>query len=89
MIDINGIKTSIRQYILSSVNIRKMDDDDNLFESGIVNSLFAVQLMTYLEKAFSIEVTMEDLSIDNFKSINAASSFVVRKQQLLKGIISV
>jgi acyl carrier protein len=73
-------KETIKNFILDSINIPELDDDDNLFESGIVNSLFAVQLMTFLEKAFNIEVTMDDLSMDNFESINATSSFVQKKQ---------
>ena len=75
----NGIKEAVRRFILSSINITHLDDDDNLFESGIVNSLFAVQLMTFIEKTFAIEVGMDDLDIENFKSLNAAAAFVVRK----------
>jgi methoxymalonate biosynthesis acyl carrier protein len=77
------VKSTIRNFILGSVNIQDLDDDDNLFESGIVNSLFAVQLMTYLEKTFSIEVTMDDLSIENFESVNSTSSFVLNKKDLI------
>ena len=73
------VKESIKDFILDSINIPDLDDDDNLFESGIVNSLFAVQLITYLEKSFNIEVTMEDLDIKNFQSINSTSSFVIQK----------
>jgi len=73
-------KETIRNFILDSINIPGLNDDDNLFESGIVNSLFAVQLMTFLEKSFNIEVTMDDLSMENFESVNATSSFVERKQ---------
>ncbi len=72
-------KETIRNFILDSINIPDLNDDDNLFESGIVNSLFAVQLMTFLEKSFNIEVTMDDLSMDNFESINATSTFVQKK----------
>ena len=75
----NGIKETVKRFILSSINFTHLDDDDNLFESGIVNSLFAVQLMTFIEKTFAIEVGMDDLEIDNFKSLNAAAAFVVRK----------
>ena len=74
-----GVKETVRGFILRSITIRKLDDDDNLFESGIVNSLFAVQLMTFIEKTFAIEVGMDDLDIDNFKSLNAASAFVLKK----------
>ena len=73
-------KETIRNFILDSINIPDLKDDDNLFESGIVNSLFAVQLMTFLEKSFNIEVTMDDLSMENFESVNSTSSFVERKQ---------
>jgi methoxymalonate biosynthesis acyl carrier protein len=75
-----SVKETIRNFILDSINIPNLTDDDNLFESGIVNSLFAVQLMTFIEKSFNIEVTMDDLSMENFESVNATSSFVERKQ---------
>ena len=58
----------------------RLDDDANLFESGIVNSLFAVQLMTFVEKTFGIEVDMDDLDIENFKSLDATTAFVLRKK---------
>jgi acyl carrier protein len=75
----NGIKETVKRFILSSINFTLLEDDDNLFESGIVNSLFAVQLMTFIEKTFSIEVGMDDLDIENFKSLNATTAFVLKK----------
>lgn len=75
----NGIRETVKRFILSSINIAHLDDDANLFESGIVNSLFAVQLMTFIEKTFVIEVGMDDLDIENFKSLNAATAFVMKK----------
>lgn len=73
-------RTKIRAFILSSINLPDLADDDNLFESGIVNSLFAVELMTFLEKTFAIEVTPDDLDIANFQSIDACADFVARKK---------
>ena len=75
----NGIKETVKRFILSSINFTHLDDDDNLFESGIVNSLFAIQLMTFIEKTFSIEVEMDDMDIENFKSLNATAAFVLKK----------
>lgn len=75
----NGIKEAVKGFILRSINIPQLDDDDDLFASGIANSLFAVQLMTFIEKTFCIEVGMDDLEIENFKSLNAMTAFVVRK----------
>jgi acyl carrier protein len=74
-----GIKETVRDFILRSIIIRKLDDDDNLFESGIVNSLFAVQLLTFIERTFAIEVGIDDMDVENFKSLNATTAFVLRK----------
>jgi methoxymalonate biosynthesis acyl carrier protein len=77
--DPNAVKATIRGFILSSIAVPDLDDDANLFESGIVNSLFAVQLMTFIEKTFAIEMGMDDLDIENFKSLNATTGFVLRR----------
>jgi len=72
----------IRGYILENISIEKLNDDFDIFEAGIVNSLFAIELMTFLEKTFSIKVTMDDLDMENFKSVNASSHFVQRKKEV-------
>jgi acyl carrier protein len=77
--DKTDIKQALREFIARSVRIAVLDDDDDLFESGIVNSLFAVQLMTFVERRFGIEVAEEDLELDNFRSLNATTGFVLRK----------
>jgi methoxymalonate biosynthesis acyl carrier protein len=77
--DRTQIKQALREFILRSARIPALGDDEDLFESGIVNSLFAVRLMTFVEKTFAIEVAMEDLEIDNFRSLNATTGFVLRK----------
>jgi acyl carrier protein len=74
------VKETIRRFILSSIRMARLDDDANLFESGVANSLFAVQLMTFVEKTFAIDVDMDDLDIENFKSVNATTVFVLRKK---------
>jgi acyl carrier protein len=76
------VTDAVRSFISASVNIRDLDEDENLFESGIVNSLFAVQLMTFIERTFGIEVGPDDLDIENFKSLNATAAFVNRKSQV-------
>jgi acyl carrier protein len=74
------VRETVSNFLLSSTNIADLNNDDDLFESGIVNSLFAVQLMTFLEKTFRLEIGMDDLDIENFKSVNATTAFVVKKK---------
>ena len=73
------IKGRIKEFIFRAVNAFHLGDDDNLFESGIVNSLFAIQLLTFIEKTFAIEVDSDDLDMKNFRSLNATAAFVSAK----------
>ena len=74
-----SVKETVRQFILSSINIPDLRDDDDLFELGIANSLFAIQLMTFIEKTYALEVEMEDLDIENFQALSASTAFVMKK----------
>lgn len=78
--DPRDIKESIRAFVRRSLATADLDDDTDLFATGIANSLFAVQLMTFIEKTFAVEVEMDDLEFDHFKSLNATTAFVVRKR---------
>lgn len=73
------VKETLRQFVTRSINFPDLADDDDLFESGLVNSLFAIQLMTFIEKTFGVEVESDDLDIKNFRSLDAATSFVLKK----------
>ena len=78
------VRASVRAFVLSAINVMNLGDDDDLFESGLANSLFAIQLMTFIEKTFGIEVGIDDLDIDNFKSLNATTAFVMSKRVQLR-----
>jgi acyl carrier protein len=56
-----------------------VEDDEDLFASGLVNSLFAMQLVLFVEKEFNIQVENQDLDIANFRSVNAITSFIQNK----------
>jgi methoxymalonate biosynthesis acyl carrier protein len=72
------VKEKIRAFLSRYVK-SQVEDDLNLFNSGLVNSLFAMQLVLYVEKQFNIKVENEDLDLKNFNSVNAISEFVCRK----------
>jgi methoxymalonate biosynthesis acyl carrier protein len=56
--------------------------DHDLFASGLVSSLFAMELVVYLEKAFSIGIVGSDLKLDNFRTIERMAALVSRLQDL-------
>ncbi len=77
------MREKIRAYVQSNLNVFDPDvefsDADNIFQSGLVNSLFAVQLIAFLEKEFSIKIANQDMQISNFSSVDKMVEFVEQK----------
>jgi acyl carrier protein len=64
---------------------QEIPDDQDMFASGLVNSLFAMTLVAYLESEFAITIESEDLDRDNFRTVDAISGFVARKRSVVVG----
>ena len=75
-------KDVITNFILGHFPLakkRNIKDDDHLLEAGIVDSLGVLELVTFLERGFKITVLDDELTPENFKSIDSLVSFVWRK----------
>jgi acyl carrier protein len=56
------------------------DDDASLLEAGIVDSIGVMELVTFVDKTYKITVPPEDISPDNFDSINRLANYIRLKQ---------
>jgi acyl carrier protein len=72
-------KVKIKNFLSRHIQNQNLQDDIDIFASGFVNSLFAMQLVLFVEGEFSIQLGSEDLDLDNFRSINALANLVERK----------
>ncbi|WP_218923295.1 acyl carrier protein [Bacillus wiedmannii] len=74
-----NIRTDLKGFLLTHINSRDLRDNDDIFSLGYVNSLFAMELIMFIEKNFSISIGREDLEIDNFRTVDALVKLVERK----------
>jgi methoxymalonate biosynthesis acyl carrier protein len=72
----NDTKARIRQFLSQHMQADELADQDDFFKKGYVNSLFAMQLVLFVENEFGCEVPDEDLSIKNFCSVDAIADYV-------------
>lgn len=72
------VNRRIRQYFSQTIPVEIADDED-IFQRAVVDSLFAIQLVGFVEQEFSISVEPTDLDINNFCSVSALTRFVKRK----------
>lgn len=73
------IKTCTRAFLGKFFKAIEVQDDDDIFAMGFVNSLFAMQLVLFIEKEFGMSVEDEDLNIDNFRTINTITELIKGK----------
>ena len=76
---IDQIRSRTQAFIARHFKSDNLKDDDDIFALGFVNSLFAMQLVMFVEKEFGMTIDDEDLQIDNFRSVNAVVDLVTRK----------
>jgi methoxymalonate biosynthesis acyl carrier protein len=69
----------IADFISRTVGQAAIDTDEDIFSSGIANSLFAMQLVDFVEREFGVEIDGDDLEIDNFRTIHRIAALVDRK----------
>jgi methoxymalonate biosynthesis acyl carrier protein len=56
------------------------DPNRDLFRDGGLSSLFALELVMFLEKTFAIRVAGRDLRLENFRSVRSMVELVNRLQ---------
>jgi acyl carrier protein len=79
----NDIKTVLREYILENLlpgeDPANLSDDTELKESGILDSMSTLKLVTFLEEQYKVEFEAGDLEPANLASISALERLVQSK----------
>ncbi|RTZ97536.1 MAG: acyl carrier protein [Deltaproteobacteria bacterium] len=76
------IKTKIRSFIIENFlfgDDNGLKDDTSFLEEGIIDSTGVLELVTFLEEEFEIEVDDEELIPENLDSINNVTAYLEGK----------
>jgi len=75
----------IRDFIWTSYLEGKfsiaLDDTTRLRTSGLIDSLGAMGLISFIEKEFDLEFSALELTVDNFDTIDQMVSLISRKKK--------
>ena len=69
--------TPIRNFICEELLYGgRCDDDTNLIEAGVIDSISLLRLIFFLESCYHVEVPLDDLDPGNFRSVRAMETFL-------------
>jgi methoxymalonate biosynthesis acyl carrier protein len=82
--DIRSAETTddaVESAIVAFLNERlsaQIDPEQDLFETGLVNSMFAMEIVVHIESTFDVAVVGPDLRLENFRTARSMSAMVER-----------
>jgi D-alanine--poly(phosphoribitol) ligase subunit 2 len=79
---ISEIGALIRDKLLVKVD----SPEDDLLSSGVLDSLTLVQLLVDLEQRFGVTIPLEELEIDDFRSVSAIARMVQSRTALSSAV---
>ena len=76
----SDLNTRIKEFIMTEVNpdlgLSSLDDDEPLIESGIVDSLGVLKIMSFLDDAFGMDLSSAEIRLENFKDVRTICRLV-------------
>lgn len=78
----NHLSAQIREFILEKFPLARkqhLKDTDALLETGILDSLGVLDLVSFIEQKFSVGMSDEELVPENFQTIERIAAFVASK----------
>ena len=76
-LDATAVEQALLGFLAEQIRTEVSTEDD-LFGSGLVSSMFAMQLVVHLEEAYDIAILGPELNLDNFRTVKAMTALVLR-----------
>jgi len=75
--EIENLTTEIYTHIKKEMNNSyDFDMGTNIVEEGIVDSMAILALVTFLEGKYGVEIDFEEITPDNFATVDAIAKFI-------------
>jgi acyl carrier protein len=65
---------------IKEIAFKKVNDDDELFKSGVLTSILTVDLATALEEELGISIPFTEITAENFNSVNSIKDYLNSKK---------
>jgi methoxymalonate biosynthesis acyl carrier protein len=73
----DSIEEALLEFLTERVKA-DVEADQDLFASGLVSSMFAMQLVVHLEESYDIAIVGQELKLDHFRTVQAMTALVLR-----------
>jgi acyl carrier protein len=75
------VEARIQGLFVRVLNIRVSSVDEDIIESGLLDSLGLIELLSELERDFGVVVDLAELEIADFRTVRSIAELVRRAEQ--------
>ncbi|PYP95487.1 MAG: D-alanine--poly(phosphoribitol) ligase subunit 2 [Gemmatimonadetes bacterium] len=79
MPDSNELAQQISALFAEKLHLQVPSVDTDLIDTGLVDSLTFVEFLAQLEQEFGVQVSLQDLDLDRFRTVTRIAAFVATK----------
>ncbi len=79
----NTLIQFIRNELLNNRPDIKLETSDDLLGGGLVDSMGMLRLISHIEKQFDVKVPAEDITIENFMTIEVIVAYLERRKAVV------
>jgi len=76
-----SLERQISTLFFEKLNVEVPSAQTDLIDTGLVDSLTFVEFLAHLEKEFGFQVSLEDLEIDNFRTVSRIARFIATRSR--------
>jgi acyl carrier protein len=80
-----NVRTAIRNFITEDLlfgdESNRLDDSVSLTSSGMLDSTGMIELVTFIESKFGVQIADEEMLPENLDSVSRIEAFVNRKRE--------
>ena len=80
----NNIQADLERFVVEELLVgdraTRLDPEQSLLETGILDSLALLRLVAFLEEQYGIVVKDNEVMPENFETLNSISNYLVRKR---------
>jgi acyl carrier protein len=77
-----SIQDRINKLLSEKIHVEAPSVETDLMESGLLDSLSLVEMMTGLEEEFGIKISFDEIDLDNFRSVARIAEFVSQRSEV-------
>jgi acyl carrier protein len=74
--DSEVLHAQLKAFFSEKLSVEVSSVDTDLAQTGVLDSLALVELLTYIEKEFGTEISLDNIDIEDFHSIARIAEYV-------------